>query len=198
MIIAENTIAQYRARHGTYPQTVAVVLWGLETSRTQGETIGQILHYLGVRAVTPSGSVRPDYEIVPVEQLGRPRLNVVVHMNGVFRDMFPNLLDDLNRVFRRVAALNEPDDVNYFKAHTRRIANPLAVAGCERERIADLACARLFGPPEGVYGTPVTRMIETKQWTQESELGRAYAIAGGILIAGGCVALSRFNQVRGI
>src|SRR5690606_5988864 len=91
--VAESSIRQYRRQHGEYPNTTAVVLWGLETSRTQGETIGQILHYMGVR-IGGIGTFRTEYEVIPLSELGRPRLNVVVHMTGLFRDMFPNVLED--------------------------------------------------------------------------------------------------------
>lgn len=175
MSAAEQTIARYLERHGAYPHTVAVVLWGLETSRTQGETIGQILHYLGVRPAARSGGMRAEYEIVPMDQLGRPRLNVVVNISGLFRDLFPNLLEELNRVFRQVAELNEPADRNYFKAQSDIIAKELSSGGYSGEQIADLAPARIFGPAEGEYGTPLTGKIETRQWAEESELGEAYA-----------------------
>ncbi|MDF2713614.1 MAG: magnesium chelatase [Paenibacillus sp.] len=173
--VAENSIRQYTDMHGEYPGTTAVVLWGLETSRTQGETIGQIMRYLGVRVKGGSGTFRTEYEMIPLQELGRPRLNVVVHMTGLFRDMFPNLLDDLNRIFRRVSELDESDEDNRFKAHTRQTAEKLRAAGHDSDRIVDLASARLFGPPEGEYGTTLTRLIETKHWTEEADLGRAYA-----------------------
>jgi len=172
---AEQSIRQYRERHGEYPHTTAIVLWGLETSRTQGETIGQILHCLGVRVAGGTGTFHTEYEEIPLAELGRPRLNVVVHMTGLFRDMFPNILEDLNRIFRRVSELDEPDEENWFKAQTRKVEAELLAAGCEPKQARDLACARIFGPAEGQYGTTVTRMIETKRWDDESELGRAYA-----------------------
>ncbi|MFE5321742.1 cobaltochelatase subunit CobN [Paenibacillus sp. NPDC056579] len=176
-VVAENSIRQYREQHGEYPGTTAVIVWGLETSRTQGETIGQILHYLGVRIRSGigSGAFRTEYDMIPLQELGRPRLNVVVHMTGLFRDMFPNVVDDLNRIFRQVSELEEPEEFNYFKAHTRRAAEKLIAAGYDAERIADLASARLFGPAEGEYGTSVTKLIETKHWTEEAELGHKYA-----------------------
>ncbi|OMF49403.1 magnesium chelatase [Paenibacillus rhizosphaerae] len=172
---AENSIRQYYELHGEYPGTTAIVLWGLETSRTQGETIGQILHYLGVRVGRGIGTFRSEYEIIPLSDLARPRLNVVVHMTGLFRDMFPNLLDDLNRIFRRISRLDEPDEMNMFKAHTRKTEEGLLKAGQKSERAWDLANARIFGPAEGQYGTTMTKLVETKQWSAEAELGQAYA-----------------------
>ncbi|WP_010268427.1 cobaltochelatase subunit CobN [Paenibacillus senegalensis] len=173
--VAELSIDHYRKQHGKYPDTTAVVLWGLETSRTQGETIGQILHYLGVRTGERKGSFRSDYEIIPLRELGRPRLNVVVHITGIFRDMFPNLLDELNQLFRKVSELDEPDEQNRFRAHTRKVSEWLHSDGYDSELIADLASARFFGPAEGQYGTTVTKLIETKNWQEEGELARAYA-----------------------
>ncbi|MCM3701631.1 cobaltochelatase subunit CobN [Paenibacillus macerans] len=172
---AENSIRQYYERHGEYPGTTAIVLWGLETSRTQGETIGQILHYMGVRAGGGIGTFRTEYDVIPLSELGRPRLNVVVHMTGLFRDLFPNLLEELNRLFRRVSELDEPGEMNRFKAHTRKTEADLLAAGYAPERARDLASARIFGPAEGQYGTGMTRLIETKQWSEEAELGQAYA-----------------------
>lgn len=171
---ADNSIRQYYDKHGEYPGTTAIVLWGLETSRTQGETIGQILHYLGVRAGTGLGTFRTEYDIIPLSDLGRPRLNVVVHITGLFRDMFPNLLEDLNRIFRRVSELDEPEDLNLFKAHTCKTLSGLLSAGYSSERATDLANARIFGPAEGQYGTGMTKLVETKEWSEETELGQAY------------------------
>ncbi|NWL89072.1 magnesium chelatase [Paenibacillus sp. 79R4] len=172
---AENSIRQYYELHGEYPGTTAIVLWGLETSRTQGETIGQILHYLGVRVSSGIGTFRTEYDIIPLSELGRPRLNIVVHMTGLFRDMFPNLLDDLNRIFHRVSELEEPEDMNLFKAHTRHAEAGMLTAGYQPGQARDLANARIFGPAQGQYGTSMTKLIETKQWSQEAELGQAYA-----------------------
>lgn len=172
---AENSIRKYYDNHGKYPGTTALVLWGLETSRTQGETIGQILWYMGVRPGKGLGTFRTEFDIIPLAELGRPRLNVVVHITGLFRDMFPNLLEDLNRIFRRVSALDEPEEMNLFKAHTRRTEATLLDSNYTTGHARDLANARIFGPAEGQYGTNMTRLIETKQWSEEAELGQAYA-----------------------
>lgn len=173
--IAENTIGQYRERYGTYPNSVAAVLWGLETSRTQGETVGQILHYLGVRVGSKKNLFHPVYEIIPAAELGRPRIDVVVHMCGFFRDMFPNLIEELNGVFAQVAALDEPEEINYFKADCRRIYRKLLAEGYAEAEAVELSQARLFGPAEGEYGTKVSKLIETRTWQDESELGHTFS-----------------------
>lgn len=118
--IANNTINQYREQNGTYPSSVAVILWGLETSRTQGETVGQILHYLGIRVKNKMGQFEPTFEIIPTEELGRPRIDVVINICGFFRDMFPNLIEEFNRLFSKIVDLDEKDELNFFKANCKR------------------------------------------------------------------------------
>lgn len=172
--IAENTLSQHLTENGCYPQSIAVILWGLETSRTQGETVGQILHYLGVRVNSRKNLFAPNYEIIPLAKLGRPRIDLVVNMCGFFRDMFPNLLADLQRIFQEVASLDESAEENYFKAHTQIIYQALLEQGYEKDDAWDLACARLFGPKEGEYGNNLSSLIETKNWTEEGELAEKY------------------------
>jgi len=89
--------------------------------------------------------------------------------------MFPNLIEDLNQIFRRVSDLDEPEESNRFRAQTRRTEAELLASGNEPQRARDLASARIFGPAEGEYGTTVGRLVETKRWQDEAELGTAYA-----------------------
>ena len=162
--IAENTLEAYRREHGTWPRTVAVIAWGLEASRTQGETIGQILGYLGVRRAKNSSPWEHKYELIPASQLGRPRIDVVVNICGFFRDLFPNAIDNLDDVFRMV--WQEGDGVNYLKEH--------ADARFAATGDAELAPGRLFGPREGEYGTDLRALVESSSWQAEEELGQSF------------------------
>ncbi|WP_181592537.1 cobaltochelatase subunit CobN [Paenibacillus sp. YN15] len=172
--IADNLVELYRERHGKTPDTIALVMWGLETSRTQGETFGQILRLMGVRIAGRSRFNQPVYEMIPLWELGRPRINVVANICGFFRDMFPNLLEVLNDLFRQVSGLDETGEENRFKEHTMTQYRKLLADGYEEAEAWDLACARIFGPAAAEYGTNLTKLVETKAWTQESELGESY------------------------
>jgi cobaltochelatase CobN len=183
--IAENTIELYRSRCGSYPDTTALVMWGLETSRTQGETFGQILRLLGIRITGRSRFNQPIYELIPLEELGRPRLNVVVNICGFFRDMFPNLLAELNQLFRQASELDEPEEDNRFKRHTLEIYRKLTAEGIAEDEAWDLACARIFGPAAAEYGTNLTKLVETKAWKDESELGEGYLKSLRYVYSGG-------------
>lgn len=172
--VCENTLQAYRAEEGRWPESTAVILWGLETSRTQGETLGQILAYLGIRRVK-SGSVwNLGLEIIPLKELGRPRIDVTVNICGFFRDMYPSLIEKLDDVLWELYERDEPEEMNYFKAHAKARYARLLDQGYEPEEAEQLAVARIFGPREGEYGTSLTGVIETKDWEEEAQLGASF------------------------
>lgn len=172
--IASNTIKAYKEEEGIYPNSTAVILWGLETSRTQGETFSQILSYLGVRVVGLGSQWEPKYEIIPIEELGRPRIDVTINICGFFRDMYPNLLDGLNELFVKLYELDETDEQNYFKANSKKIYKKLIAEGYSESDAKELAISRIFGPREGEYGTGITDIVESKNWEKEEEIGIAF------------------------
>lgn len=114
MKAAQLSVEAYHEKTGTYPDTTALILWGLETSRSQGETIGQILYYLGIRLKTEKSSYDDRLEVIPTEELDRPRMDVVIHICGFFRDMYPNLIDNLNAMFRQILRLEEGPEKELF------------------------------------------------------------------------------------
>lgn len=173
--VAEQTLERYRAEHGTYPDSTAVILWGLETSRTQGETIGQILYYLGVRMKKYEGSFDSRLEIIPAEELGRPRVDVVIHICGFFRDMFPNLVENLNEILRKLSLLQESDEQSGFARNTRNNYRLLLEKGLCEEEAEELSRSRIFGPKEGEYGTRLTEIVRKGAWEEARELGRSFA-----------------------
>ncbi len=169
--IAEKTLQTYLLENHGYPQSVAVIAWGLETSRTQGETIGQILAYLGVRQANNTSLWDHKYELVPLEELGRPRIDVTVNICGFFRDMFPNTMEELDDIFHMVYHAQESAEQNFFRAHSLQRYEGLLAAGHTPADAEELAVARLFGPKEGEYGTGLTGIVEQKNWQNEEELG---------------------------
>ncbi len=87
--IAEELVRRYRERYKRYPESMGFVLWGFETAQTKGETIGSVLQLLGVKLTRDKGPWTPRLEVIPLEQLGRPRIDVTMTICGFFRDMFP-------------------------------------------------------------------------------------------------------------
>ncbi len=162
--IADKLIRRFYEKHGKYPETVAVVLWGFETMGTRGETIGQILHLLGVRLIRKYGPWQWDLEVIPLEELGRPRIDVLITICGIFRDTFPNLIQLINRAVNLVAELDEPPEKNFVRKHYLEKKNELGKH----------ALLRIFGPKEGAYNTRIVDAIETGNWKDRKDLYRLY------------------------
>lgn len=171
---AENTINTYYKEYGTYPNSTAVILWGLETSRTHGETIGQIMGYLGARLAKGNSAWNPKYELIPIEELGRPRIDVTINICGFFRDLFPNLIDNLDDLLHLVNDADETDENNYMKANSSKLYSYLIDKGYDEEDAASLSVTRVFGPQESEYGTGITSIIETKAWEKEEQIGSQF------------------------
>ncbi|MCB2289416.1 cobaltochelatase subunit CobN [Clostridium sp. CS001] len=171
---SENVLKAYKDENERFPLSTAIILWGLETSRTQGETFSQILCFLGVRICDKRSSWEPKYEIIPIEELGRPRIDVTINICGFFRDMFPNLIENLSDIFELIYELEESDEENYFKANSKVIYNKLLGEGYDEKKAKQLAISRVFGPAEGQYGTGITGIIETKNWEKEEQIGSVF------------------------
>ncbi|MCS7114881.1 MAG: cobaltochelatase subunit CobN, partial [Candidatus Bathyarchaeota archaeon] len=161
--IAEEYIRQFYEKNGCYPRMLSLVLWGFETMKTGGETVAAIFHLLGVKPVWKGLYIR-DLEVTPLSELKRPRIDVTVTICGIFRDTFYNIVELLDKAFRLVAELDEPEDMNYVKANVRKMFS----------KHGELAHFRIFGPPEGLYATSLTSFIESSNWRSEYELVNAY------------------------
>lgn len=161
---ADALLRRYYDEHGRYPRAMALVLWGLDNIKTQGEGVAQALHLLGVRPVRDALNRATEIEIIPLEELKRPRIDVVMTVSGIFRDLFAPTMALLDKAVRRVAALDEPVDMNYVR---RSILNKMDVDGTE----FDDAVTRVFSNAPGNYGTNVNFMVMQSQWETGDTLG---------------------------
>jgi cobaltochelatase CobN len=164
-LAAEKLLRNYYDDHGAYPSTVAIILWGFETMKTGGDTIAMILHLLGVRIRHRTGSWLKDLEIISLSELGRPRIDVLVSMCGIFRDTFGTHIDLISRACARAAAQDEAPENNYIRHHCRSLPD-----SCDGE-----VPLRLFGPAPDQYATDLPALIETGDWQSEEQLGHAFA-----------------------
>ncbi len=167
--IANNTLSHYYRLHGAYPTSTAVILWGFETTKTRGETIGQILAYLGVRIEEDANPWYKKLAAVPLEELGRPRVDCLVQICGFFRDMFPNVMELLNRAFELVSQLDEPEEMNFVRTQTLSLEEKLREQ-VPADKLRKVASGRIFGPRPGDYGTRTINLIETGVWKSEEEI----------------------------
>ncbi|MGB5710818.1 MAG: magnesium chelatase subunit H, partial [Waterburya sp.] len=115
--IAKKIIKQSLAEKGTYPETVAVMLWGLDSIKTKGESLGILLELVGAEPVKEGTGRIVRYELIPIEELGHPRIDILANLSGIFRDTFVNIIELLDDLFRRAAEAEESEDNNYIKKH---------------------------------------------------------------------------------
>jgi magnesium chelatase subunit H len=162
-VVVDRLIARQKEETGAYPQSIAVVLWGTDNIKTYGESLAQVLWFLGVRPLPDSLGRVNQIEPVPLEELGRPRIDVVVTCSGVFRDLFINQMNLLDRAVKMVAELDEPLDQNFVRK------NALEQAA---ERNCDLrtAATRVFSNAAGSYSANVGLAVENGGWEDESQL----------------------------
>src|SRR5258706_11880345 len=165
---AERTADALLRRHfeerGRYPRALALVLWGLDNIKTQGEGVAQALWLLGVRPVRDALNRVTEIEVISLEELKRPRIDVVMTVSGIFRDLFAPTMTLLDKAVRRVATLDEPLDRNYVR---RNLSETMThgTAGF------DEAVTRVFSNAPGNYGTNVNFMVMDSQWETEETLG---------------------------
>lgn len=173
--LADDLIAKHKAEQGAVPESVAIVVYSGETIKTTGDDIAEILWLYGVR---PVWLARTDcvigLEIVPLAELGRPRIDVTLRISGLFRDTFPNLIERIEDAVNLVAALDEPDEDNCVKKHVSQDMRDYLAEGMDRERAFDYARLRVFGCPPGTYGAGVDILVNSKQWQTSDDLGAAY------------------------
>ncbi|MFE7746803.1 cobaltochelatase subunit CobN [Nocardia sp. NPDC057455] len=170
--MAESLLERYRADHGEYPRSVGLSVWGTSAMRTSGDDIAEVLALLGVRPVWDEASRRVrTLEVISLEELGRPRIDVTVRISGFFRDAFPHVLALLDDAVRLVAELAEPDEANYVRAHAQA---DLAEHGDRRR-----ATTRIFGSKPGTYGAGLLQLIDAKSWRTDDDLAQVYTTWGG-------------------
>ncbi|MDE1669482.1 cobaltochelatase subunit CobN [Nocardia gipuzkoensis] len=170
--MAESLLDRYRADHDEYPRSVGLSIWGTSAMRTSGDDIAEVLALLGVRPVWDEASRRVStLEVLSLEELGRPRIDVTVRISGFFRDAFPHVLALLDDAVRLVADLDEPTEANYVRAHA--LAD-LAEHGDQRR-----ATTRIFGSKPGTYGAGLLQLIDAKSWRTDDDLAQVYTTWGG-------------------
>jgi cobaltochelatase CobN len=171
--LASSLLERHFADSGSYPASVGLTVWGTSAMRTQGDDIAEVLALLGVRPTWDDRSRRvTGLEVIPAEELGRPRIDVTVRISGFFRDAFPHVVALLDDAVRLVADLDgEADDVNFVRAH---VAADLAEHGDRRR-----ATTRVFGSKPGAYGAGLLPLIDSRDWRTDADLAEVYAVWGG-------------------
>ncbi|QIG43617.1 cobaltochelatase subunit CobN [Nocardioides anomalus] len=189
LAMADSLVEKYREETGGYPESVGLSVWGTSAMRTSGDDVAEVLALLGVRPEWDEASRRVrDLQVISLEELGRPRIDVTVRISGFFRDAFPHVVAMLDDAVQLVAALEEPLEQNFVRAHARA---DLAEHGDERR-----ATTRIFGSKPGSYGAGILQVIESGTWRDDQDLAEVYTAWGGFAYGRGLDGVAASDDMR--
>jgi magnesium chelatase subunit H len=169
---AEKLIARFAADGGAYPESVAMVLWGTDNLKTEGSPMAQALALMGVLPRFDSYGRLAGATLIPLDELGRPRIDVVITLSGIFRDLLPMQIKLLAEASFMAASVDEPIEQNFIRKHALAF---MAEHGGDIEA----ASLRVFGNSEGAYGSNVNMLVESSAWDNEDELGNTFTARKG-------------------
>lgn len=164
---ADRLLARHAAEGNGLPETVAIVLWGTDNLKTEGGPIAQALWLMGAEPRHDSYGRVSGARLIPLERLGRPRVDVMVTLSGIFRDLLPLQTKLLAEAALLAAEADEPVEQNFVRKHA--LAYQAQHGGDIQQ-----AALRVFGNAEGAYGSNVNGMIDAGVWTDEDELAETY------------------------
>jgi cobaltochelatase CobN len=176
--LAREAVARFHAEEGKYPEMMGLSVWGTSQMRTHGDDIAQAFALLGVTPLWNAQSRRLEsVDVIPLEKLGRPRVDVTLRISGFFRDAFPHLIDTFDQAISMVVELDEPLDQNFPRKHyLAELATKKDLPTHEAEAEARY---RIFGSKPGAYGAGILPLIETGNWKGDEDFARAFLAWGG-------------------
>ncbi len=167
-IVVDRLLERQRAENeGAYPETIATVLWGTDNIKTYGESLAQMMWFVGVKPVPDSLGRMNKLELISLEELGRPRIDVVINCSGVFRDLFINQMALLDRAVKMAAEAEEPLEMNFVRKHAMAQAEEFGLT-------LRNAATRIFSNASGSYAANVNLAVENSSWEEEQELRDMY------------------------
>jgi magnesium chelatase subunit H len=164
---AELLVKRHIADGNPFPESIALVLWGTDNLKTEGAPIGQALALLGARPRFDGYGRIAGATLIPLAELGRPRIDVMVTLSGIFRDLLPLQIRLLAEAAFLAASADEPLEQNFVRKHALAYQQE---HGCDLET----ASLRVYGNAESTYGSNVNHLIENSQWDKEDELAETY------------------------
>ncbi len=173
--LGDALIERYLAAEGRYPDSIGILVYGGSTMRSRGDDIAEIYYLMGIKPVWQKGSGNVSgLEVIPLVELGRPRLDVIPRVSGFFRDAFPNLMERIDEAVALVSALKEPPESNFLRRNVQLDIAEYRRRGLNAEEARREATFRIFGCPPGTYGAGVSELVKTKNWQNREDLGNSY------------------------
>ena len=165
---ADRLLARHKGDAGRHPETMAIILWGTDNLKSEGAQIAQAMALLGAVPRFDSYGRLAGADLIPLEQLGRPRVDVMVTLSGIFRDLLPLQTRMLADAAYAAASADEPHEMNFARKHA-------VLWMAESGAYIETAALRVFSNADGAYGANVNYLVNSGTWDDEDELGDAYA-----------------------
>jgi magnesium chelatase subunit H len=167
-VVVDRLLARNKAENeDKWPETIACVLWGTDNIKTYGESLAQIMWMVGVRPVPDALGRVNKLELISLEELGRPRIDVVINCSGVFRDLFINQMNLLDQGVKMAAEADEPVEMNFVRKHALKQAEEMGINLRQ-------AATRVFSNASGSYSSNINLAVENSSWDSEAELQEMY------------------------
>ena len=164
---ADKLLQRYAADGQGFPESIAMVLWGSDNLKSEGGPLAQALALMGAKPRFDSYGRLAGAALISLEELGRPRIDVVITLSGIFRDLMPMQIKLLAEASFLAASADEPEEQNFIRKHSLAF---MQAQSCDMET----ASLRVFGNAEGAYGANVNHLIDSSCWEEENELGNAF------------------------
>jgi magnesium chelatase subunit H len=178
---AEYLLSRYRADGNALPESIAMVLWGTDNLKTEGGPIAQALALMGAAPRFDSYGRLAGAQLLSLSELGRPRIDVMLTLSGIFRDLLPLQIKLLAEAAYLAATADEPAEQNFIRKHS---LSYMHAHGCSIE----VASLRVFGNAEGAYGANVNHLIDSSCWNDDGELAETYSQRKGFAYGCNCKA----------
>ena len=169
--IARETIAKYESEEGRIPESIGLFWTMGELIATGGETMSELMFLMGVEPVWEADGRVGTFRVIPLEELGRPRVDVSINISCILRDNMRNAIDLMDEVVNTIASLDEPSDMNYVRKHSLESIE----AGMTEEE----ANARMFGAPPGTYTSGVNLAVFASAWKEDKNLADIFVKVKG-------------------
>ncbi len=176
VILCDSTLKKYREDTGETPESVALFWMSNDLLMADGEMMGQMMSMMGIRPVRDRNGLVSNYTVIPLEELGRPRIDFTVRTSGILRDNFMERVDLLDRAVKEIVELDEPPKMNFLRKH---YLESIAEGATEEE-----ASARFFSAPPGSYVSGVNLAVFASAWKTEKDLSDIYISLNGYAYGG--------------
>lgn len=164
---ARELLARHLATGKGFPESLALVLWGTDNMKSEGVQIAQAMSLIGARPRIDGYGRLAGAELIPLAELGRPRIDVVVTLSGIFRDLLPLQTRMIAEAVLLAATADEPLDRNFVRKHS-------LIHQAEHECDMETAALRVFSNAQGAYGANVNQLIDGGVWADPEELANAF------------------------